>query len=180
MTLYEADLDKIAVKVKSVSKRRAPKEPKEPKAAKEPKATKEPKEKKPRAARAKKIKLEEPSPVLDAKENEPVVVNEAVEEVVAPTEEVKAEEVTEEKTEEVKVKKQRAPRQKKDPTIPPQWFAKYVEGVKKEQATLKPEKVGQKKIKEEAKEAASKSWNNGLTRNRVQNEVDSHSKILLT
>lgn len=39
---------------------------------------------------------------------------------------------------------------------------------------MKSEKVPAKKVKEEAKEAATKSWNHGLTRNRVQNEVDSH------
>tara|TARA_R110000868_G_scaffold161183_2_gene391174 strand:- start:1437 stop:1961 length:525 start_codon:yes stop_codon:yes gene_type:complete len=174
MTLYEVDLDKLAVPVESVGSKRKAKEPKEPKAPKEPK------EKKPRAPRVKKVKIEEPKEEVQ----ESVSAETLVEEVkVEPKVESKVEEVKEEievPTVEVKAKKPRAPRQKKDPAVPPQWFAKYVEGVKKEQATLKPEKVAQKQIKEEAKEAASKSWNNGLTRNRVQNEVDGHSKILLT
>lgn len=171
MTLYEVDLDKLAVPVKSMEEgssktKRKAKEPKELKAPKEPK------EKKPRAKKVKvetiAIKTEEVSPVLDT----PAV--EAKEEV---KEEVKEEAKSEEVKEEImepKAKKPRVARQKKDPTVPPQWFAKYVEGVKKEQATLKTEKVAPKQIKEEAKEAASKSWNNGLTRNRVENEVNGH------
>ena len=168
MTLYEVDLDKLAVPVKSMEEgsSKTKRKLKEPKAPKEPK---EPKEKKPRAKKVKvetvAVKTEEVSPVLDAPAE-------------AKVEEAKVEgskdAVEETKVEEPKAKKPRAPREKKDPTKPPQWFAKYVEGVKKEQATLKPEKVATKQIKEEAKEAASKSWNNGLTRNRVQNEVDGH------
>lgn len=169
MTLYEVDLDKLAVPVKSMEEgsktKRKLKEPKEPKAPKEPK------EKKPRAKKVKvetvAIKTEEVSPVLDA----PAV--EAKEEVKEEVKEEAKSEVKEE-VKEPKAKKPRVARPKKDPTVPPQWFAKYVEGVKKEQATLKPEKVAPKQIKEEAKEAASKSWNNGLTRNRVENEVNGH------
>jgi hypothetical protein len=170
MTLYEVDLDKLAVPVKSMEEgssktKRKLKEPKEPKAPKEPK------EKKPRAKKVKvetvEVKTEEVSPVLDAPAE---VKTETKEEV---KEEVKPEEVKEE-VKEPKAKKPRAPRQKKDPAVPPQWFAKYVEGVKKEQATLKPEKVAPKQIKQEAQETASKSWNNGLTRNRVENEVNGH------
>lgn len=171
MTLYEVDLDKLAVPVKSMEEgssktKRKLKEPKEPRAPKEPK------EKKPRAKKVKvetvAVKTEEVSPVLDTPAIE---VKEEVKEEIK--EEAKPEEVKEE-AKEPKAKKARAPRQKKDPTVPPQWFAKYVEGVKKEQATLKTEKVAPKQIKEEAKEAASKSWNNGLTRNRVENEVNGH------
>ncbi len=69
MTLYEVDLDKLAVPVKSMEEgssktKRKLKEPKEPKAPKEPK------EKKPRAKKVKvetvEVKTEEVSPVLDA------------------------------------------------------------------------------------------------------------------
>ena len=165
MTLYEVDLDKLAVPVKSM-------EEKKRKATKEPKPPKEVKEKKPRAKKVKvetvAVKTEEVSPVLDV----PAPV-EAPAEAPAPVE-ASAEAPVETPAEEPPKKKIRAPRQKKDPTVPPQWFAKYVEGVKKEQATLKTEKVAPKQIKEEAKEAASKSWNNGLTRNRVENEVNGH------
>lgn len=57
---------------------------------------------------------------------------------------------------------------------PPQWFTKYIEGVEKERAALKEQKVPAKEIKQAAQETASKSWENGLTRDRVQNEIDSH------
>jgi len=182
MTLYEADLDKIAVPVVKEKRKLKTKDTE--------KDTKEPKVKKPRAVKD------------DAEPKKKRAPKKKVEEVVVPTEEVKVEEVKveepakvepvveEEKKIEAAVsealdapiveKKKRAPRAKKDPSVPPQWFAKYVEGVKSEQASLKPEKIGKKQIKEEAKEEAAKSWNNGLTRNRVQNEVDGHSTILLT
>lgn len=57
---------------------------------------------------------------------------------------------------------------------PPQWFQKYVEGVKKEEAVQKVEKVPAKQVKIEAQQAAQKSWDDGLTRDRVSNEVDNH------
>jgi hypothetical protein len=173
MTLYEADLDKIAVPVKSVERKR---KLKEPKAEVESKPVKE---KKPRA---KKVKVEEKIDPVEKSVSSVTLVEEKVDKpAVEEKVETKVEEKVETKVEKieapaepVKVKKPRAPRQKKDPSIPPHWFAKYVEGVKNEQASLKPEKVAKKQIKEEAMETASKSWNNGLTRNRVQNEVDSH------
>jgi len=183
MTLYEVDLDKLAEPVKSMkegsSKRKAkePKEPKAPKApreTKEPKEPKEPKEKKPRAKKVKvetvSAKVEEVAPKVEGPTADELAADKAENEEIER--EVKA--MVDEMTVKATPKKPRAPREKKDPTKPPQWFAKYVEGVKKEQATLKPEKVAPKQIKEEAKEAASKSWNNGLTRNRVENEVNGH------
>jgi hypothetical protein len=59
---------------------------------------------------------------------------------------------------------------------PPVWFQKYVAGVQKEKA----DSVGQvtkkqaKEIKTEALKTAHKSWQSGVTRDRVQGEVDSH------
>ena len=57
---------------------------------------------------------------------------------------------------------------------PPAWFEKYVQGVKSEEAKVADVKRPRKIVAEEAKAAASTSWNDGLTRNRVQNEVDGH------
>jgi translation initiation factor 4G len=178
MTLYEADLDKIAVEVKSVS--RKTKASDEPKTTRKRKAAAkvedvEPKKKAPRKRKSEPIPepvpeptvpepIAEPTPVAEVKVEEPKVEEPKVEEA-------KVEEV---KVEEVKQKKPRAPRKKRDPAEAPVWFAKYVEGVKKEQSAIKNEKVPAKKVKEEAQEAAAKSWNHGLTRNRVQNEVDGH------
>lgn len=57
---------------------------------------------------------------------------------------------------------------------PPSWFHKYVEGVKSEESKLSREKKPKRQIKEEAKAAAKEHWDNGLTRNRVENEIDGH------
>lgn len=62
---------------------------------------------------------------------------------------------------------------------PPQWFHKYVENVKREEAALRTGKVPAKQIKQEAQEAANRSWNDGLTRDRVTSELDNHSKKML-
>jgi LIM domain kinase 1 len=189
MTLYEADLDKIAVEVKSVS--RKSKTSDEPKAPRKRKAVAkvdgaEPKKKTARKPKAEPVAVEPViEPVVEIKVEaveEPKVEEKVaeikVEEKVA---EIKVEEkVAEIKVEEPKQKKPRAPRKKRDPAEAPVWFAKYVEGVKKEQSVIKNEKIPAKKVREEAQEVASKSWNHGLTRNRVQNEVDGHSMFLLT
>ena len=190
MTLYEADLDKIAVPVKSVKRKEVEKLPKvrKPRVKKvkieetvetisdafeksldEPPAKKQRKRKLSEEKKEEKIEI---ATVQTAADPVAETVKDTVKETVAETTQETVTETAPEKP--VKEKKQRAPRQKKDPTQPPQWFAKYVEGVKKEQATIGQEKVPAKKLKEEASEAAAKSWNNGLTRNRVQNEVDSH------
>jgi len=176
MPLYEADLDKLAVEVKSVSKKRSKKDV-EPKKDIEPKKRVRVSKKKVSESKSCDSKTITDDAVEPAKpEPEPVVPEPIAEPIAVPEPVPLAEPVSKP----VKEKKARAPRQKKDPALAPVWFAKYVEGVKKEQATMKSDKTPAKKVKEEAKEAATKSWNNGLTRNRVQNEVDGHSKILLT
>ena len=112
---------------------------------------------------------------------------------VEPVDEVKVEEVQEVKP---KVKKEKAvkvaepvpeveePKKRKrevkqKSNDPPEWFKKYVEGVQKEKAATGGD-VSKKQetiIKNEALKVAQKSWDSGFTRDRVQNEVDSHSKI---
>lgn len=59
---------------------------------------------------------------------------------------------------------------------PPEWFKKYVEGVQKEKAASGGD-VSKKQetiIKNEALKVAQKSWDSGFTRDRVENEVNSH------
>ena len=113
-----------------------------------------------------------------------------------PRKKVKVEEVAEVKVEEVKpvkVKKEKAvkvaepvpeveePKKRKrelkpKSNDPPEWFKKYVEGVQKEKAASGGD-VSKKQetiIKNEALKVAQKSWDSGFTRDRVQNEVDSH------
>lgn len=70
-----------------------------------------------------------------------------------------------------KVRKQKQPR---DENIPPAWFQKYVEGVKQEEAKQGQTKVSKKQVEQEARETATQQWKDGFTRDRVQNEVDSH------
>lgn len=74
----------------------------------------------------------------------------------------------------------RKKRSKKEPNQkaqePPVWFKKYIQGVQKEKAdsfgqvTKKQEKL----INKEALKVAHKSWQSGITRDRVQGEVDGH------
>lgn len=112
-----------------------------------------------------------------------------------PRKKVKVEEVKVEEVQEVKpkVKKEKAvkvaepvpvieePKKRKrelkpKSNDPPEWFKKYVEGVQKEKAASGGD-VSKKQetiIKNEALKVAQKSWDSGFTRDRVQNEVDSH------
>lgn len=76
-----------------------------------------------------------------------------------------------ESVEEPKVKK---PRKQRDEMEPPAWFQKYVQGVKSEEAKQSASRVPKKEVLQEAKQTAQQQWNDGLTRDRVQNEVDSH------
>tara|TARA_R110000868_G_scaffold1884_3_gene14923 strand:+ start:2821 stop:3369 length:549 start_codon:yes stop_codon:yes gene_type:complete len=57
---------------------------------------------------------------------------------------------------------------------PPVWFKKYIEGVQKEKQIYAEKKIPQKQMKIEAEEVAKKSWENGLTRDRVKDELDNH------
>jgi len=82
---------------------------------------------------------------------------------------------------EAPVEKKRKRELKPKSIDPPEWFRKYVEGVQKEKAATGGD-VSKKQetiIKNEALKVAQKSWDSGFTRDRVQNEVDSHSKIKL-
>ena len=80
----------------------------------------------------------------------------------------------EEVLEEPKKKKVKKVKEVKDENEPPAWFRKYVEGVSKEKNSITKEKKPVKQIQEEAKAVAQESWNDMHTRDRVQNEVDSH------
>lgn len=57
---------------------------------------------------------------------------------------------------------------------PPVWFKKYIEGVQREKKMQAGEKVAKKQLKEEAEGLAQKSWEDGLTRDRVNDELDNH------
>jgi hypothetical protein len=84
------------------------------------------------------------------------------------------------KTRKVAEKKLRAIKPKIE-NEPPVWFQKYVAGVQKEKAQSvgSVTKKQEKEIKTEAIKTAHKSWQSGVTRDRVQGEVDSHSNLFL-
>lgn len=62
---------------------------------------------------------------------------------------------------------------KTDREEPPAWFKKYVGSVKKEENALGEKKPG-KVVNEEIVQVAEKTWNDGVTRDRVKQEVDNH------
>jgi len=72
----------------------------------------------------------------------------------------------------IEKKPQKKPRAVRDDN-PPAWFQKYIEGVKREQSHTG-EKKPVKQIQQEAEQEAKSKWENGLVRDRLKNEVDSH------
>jgi hypothetical protein len=56
---------------------------------------------------------------------------------------------------------------------PPAWFKKYVGSVKNEENAMG-EKKPKKVVKEEVHQVAEQTWNDGVTRERVKQEVDNH------
>lgn len=70
--------------------------------------------------------------------------------------------------------KQPRKRKEREEGEPPAWFQKYIAGVKSEEAKQSTGKIPKKEVLQEAKQAAQEQWNDGLTRDRVQNEVDAH------
>jgi len=195
MVLYAADISKLAVPVKSVKEtvkktRKRKVEPVEvepgfeekPFGKVEPVESAEAVEVPKKFAKKKVVKKVEP---VEEVEEEVVEVVEPVKKkrvvkkkVDAPVEEpapvaVPVEEPVAPYVQQVEPKPKRVRKPKVD-NSPPAWFQKYVQSVKKEEAMLKTEKVPAKQIKQEAQEQAQKSWDNGLTRDRVTSELDNH------
>ena len=115
------------------------------------------------------------------KKSEEKVEEEKVEEKVEEIEKVeeKVEEIQEEKIEKPKRKKAKkeiikSVKEVEKEIEPPVWFKKYIEGVQKEKQIYSEKKIPQKQMKIEAEEVAKKSWENGLTRDRVKDELDNH------
>lgn len=188
MVLYAADISKLAEPVsKSVQPKQRKKVAKETAAPIQPSQEAAPvKIKKPRKPKQKEIVVVEPVPEEpeepepeEPEPEQPVKAEPVKAEPVKAVQKKRKQPVKEEpltpvsspKKMKVVEKKQRKPR---DPTVPPLWFEKYIQGVKKEEAMAKQEKVSAKQVKQEAQQVAQKSWENGLTRDRVANEVDSH------
>lgn len=199
MVLYSADIMDVAQKVKSV-KEKKPLTAKQL-AAIEKKKAKEPVEEKvapveePKKVVKKRVKKEKPLSVEEPKSLE-AALEEALEEEPkkrkrAPKKKDPALECflepkpAEEKVEEVEEKPKRKRAKKIKETVKsikdiekeaeaPAWFKKYIEGVQREKKMQAGEKVAKKQLKEEAEGLAQKSWEDGLTRDRVNDELDNH------
>lgn len=76
---------------------------------------------------------------------------------------------------EPKPKKQRKKKEPADPNVPPAWFEKYIEGVKREQAEVSEVKKPKKEIQAEASQMAQEKWQDGMVRDRLRNELDGHA-----
>lgn len=103
------------------------------------------------AAKRKAAKMETKEVVADE-------LDKAVEEVMEP-----------------KPKKQRKKKEPVNPDVPPAWFQKYIEGVKKEQAEVSETKKPKKEIQQEAQQMAQEKWQDGMVRDRLRNELDGHA-----
>lgn len=194
MVLYSADIMDVAQKVKSV-KEKKPLTSKQT-AAIEKKAKKEnvpvnvePKVEEVKKVVKKRVKKEQPLSV-----EEPKSLEEALEEALLEepkkrkraAKKVEVEAVAEVAEVEAVAEKPKRKRVKKiSETVksikdiekesePPAWFKKYIEGVQREKKMQSGEKVPKKQLKEEAEGLAQKSWEDGLTRDRVNDELGNH------
>jgi len=199
MALYAADIESLAKPVKKVGKKRKAEEAsvlqeETPAVTPEP-PTKKPPTEKQLAARAKfaenrKKKLEETAAEklrLETEVAEKQKEIEAKEAAIAEKKKARAEKrkaskeidtaVEEALTEEPKPKKVKRVL-KRDESVPPVWFEKFVESAKLEESKIAADKKPAKVVKEEAKVAAQAQWSDGYTRDRVNQQVDNHMSKL--
>ena len=203
MALYAADIESLAKPVKKTQgkKRKAEEasvlQEETPAVTPEPPAKKPPTEKQ-LAARAKfaenrKKKLEETAAEKLRLENEVAEKQkeiEAKEAAIAEKKKARAEKrkaskeidtavdkAVEEVAKEPKPKKVKRVL-KRDESVPPVWFEKFVESAKLEESKIAADKKPAKVVKEEAKVAAQAQWSDGYTRDRVNQQVDNHMSKL--
>lgn len=207
MVLYAADIESLAKPVKAVGKK-GKKEKVQTETPPESvdenvveKKEKKPPTEKQLAARAKfaenrKKKLEETAAEKLRLENEIVEKQkeiEAKETTIAEKKKARAEKrkaAKQEKEMDVAVeeaiedpkdpkpKKQRVQKPKRDESVPPVWFEKFVESAKMEESKIAVDKKPVKQVKEEAKAVAQAQWQDGYTRDRVNQQVDNHMSKL--
>jgi hypothetical protein len=205
MPLYAADIESLAkpVSVKGKGKKKAqtetPPESVEENVPEAPKKEKKPPTEKQLAARAKfaenrKKKLEEQAAEklrLEKEiENKQKEITEK-EAAIAAKKQARAEKrkmakeskeidkaVDEAIADEPKPKKQRVQKPKRDESVPPVWFEKFVESAKMEESKIASDKKPVKQVKEEAKAVAQAQWQDGYTRDRVNQQVDNHMSKL--
>lgn len=146
---------------------------------------------KPKKTRAKKVEapatVEEPATI-----EEPTTIEETIETVITEPEPVKRKRNTEKMIAAKKAKKEEIERMKveletlrskvqkpaKRNTNPPKWFQSYVEKVQKDESAKSGSKKENKEIKAEAVEIAKKTWDDGFTRDKVEQEFQTHQHRL--
>ena len=79
---------------------------------------------------------------------------------------------------ELEALKQKLEKPKKRSENPPKWFQSYVENVRKAESSKAGEKKESKEIKSEALQMAKKTWDDGFTRDKVEQEFHSHRNRL--
>jgi hypothetical protein len=160
MKLYVADVESEIPEVKE-KKVKAPKEPKE-------KKEKIPKEKKPRVSKKTKVDVAE----------QKVVMPKVVEENDRPSEleDARVPEVE-------KLPEQTRPSEensKSQEEVPPEWFKKFIETTKQEEAIVsaktKKERKPRKQIRREASDFANQQWQDPHVRDRVNAQAEQHMR----
>lgn len=206
MPLYAADIESLAKPVKKVGgKKRKAEEASEvqevtPAVTPEPEVKKEkkPPTEKQLAARAKfaenrkkkleeqaaeKLRLEnevaEKQKAIEAKEAEIAAKKQARAEKRKAMKEKEIDVAVDKAVEEVEPKPKKVKRTlKRDESVPPVWFEKFVESAKMEESKIAADKKPAKVVKEEAKAVAQAQWSDGYTRDRVNQQVDNHMSKL--
>jgi hypothetical protein len=170
MVLYAADVIDLTPKVDA---------PVKPKRVRKPKAKKEVEEVK-----------EEPKEEVKEEPKEEVVIETVITQPVEVPKKRKRDtekaqlarkakkEEAERMKKELETLKQKLEKPKKRSANPPKWFQSYVENVRKDESTKAGEKKETKEIKTEALEMAKKTWGDGFTRDKVEQEFQSHRNRL--
>lgn len=203
MPLYAADIESLAKPVKKTNGKKRKAEEASELQEETPVPSPVKKEKKPPtekqlAARAKfaenrkkkleehaaeKLRLEtaasEKQKEIDAKEAEIAEKKKARAEKRKAMKEKEIDVAVEKAVEEIEPKPKKAKRSiKRDESVPPVWFEKFVESAKMEESKIAADKKPAKQVKEEAKEVAKVQWQDGYTRDRVNQQVDNHMSKL--
>lgn len=133
----------------------------------------------------KKQKVQEPTPSESSVEEKPKRVRKPKVEKPAEMEEIVEESPNIEKPKKITKKDAKAANKKiivdgEPANEPPTWFKAYLhdEAKRRNQEKSKKERMPQAAVKHEAEVKATEKWNDGLVRDRVTNEVNSHMNRL--
>lgn len=169
MVLYAADVIDLTPKVDTPVK---------------PKRVRKPKTKKVEVAEVKeevKEEKEEPEIVIETVITEPVELPKKRKrdtEKAQLARKAKKEELERVRLELETLKQKMEKPSKKRSANPPKWVQSFIENVRKEESTKAGDKKETKEIKSEALEMAKKTWGDGFTRDKVENEFHSHRNRL--